>query len=447
VADLLAQLAPYLEAEVAAFVHGAGVPGAVAAAVVRGEPWSFAYGTADVDRRIPVEPSTPMRVGSLTKPFTAAAILTLRNQGVLALDDPVVRHLPEFAAVRPGPGGSADGVRIVDLVTHRAGMPGEAHALDEASGAYPTMERIVAGLTDVTLLTPPGSTMRYSNLGYQLLGEVVARRSGRSFEAYCDEVLFSPLGLGSTSFERPDGAARGHRARAFTDHASPAADRRKRTSADGGLWSSAADQATWIAAHLGDGSPWAEMHGPLRGSDDDGGPGQGLGWFRERRDARTLVYHQGSTPGFGARLAFSPTLLAGAVVLANGEAPTVEPCSKIVDLVLDGVEGAVPSEPAPPVPPPPAPRPYPRAWDALVGFYVWPGSAMLFRLEVREGALRLLDLHAPDRPVALESLGGDAFVALDGGWAGERVLVRRDDEGRVRGLRLGAWSVARLVEA
>jgi CubicO group peptidase (beta-lactamase class C family) len=446
VRDLLARLAPYLEVEVATFVHEAGVPGAAAAAVVRGErPWSFAYGVADAASGGPLSPASGFRVGSLTKPFTAAAILRLRDDGALSLDDPVVAHLPEFARVRSGASADPSAARVRDLVTHRAGLPGEVHALDEAGDRYPSIGEILDALGELSLLTPPGTAMRYSNLGYQLLGEIVARRAGVAFETFCAQALFGPLGLSASSFDRPAGAVQGHRARAFTDRVLPARDRRKRTNADGGLWSTAEDHARWIAAHVADGSAFTEMHGPIDRA--DGGPGQGLGWFRERRDARTLVYHQGSTPGFAARLAFSPTLGGGAVVLANGETSTVDALGRIVDLVLDGVEGALPSEPAPAVPPAPAPRPYPAAWDAYVGFYVWPGSAMLFRLEVRAGELRLVDLHAAEHPVSLEPVDGDTFVATDGGWAGERVAIRRADDGRVVGLRIGPWSVARLVEA
>jgi CubicO group peptidase (beta-lactamase class C family) len=446
--DVLARLAPWLEAEVAAFVHDAGVPGVAAAASVRGEPpWAFAYGVADAEDRSPIGAATAMRVGSLTKPFTAATILRLRDGGRLSLDDPVTAHLEEFARVRPVEGSAIHDVRVRDLVLHRAGLPGEVHALDEEAETYPTIDGILEGLAEVSLLTAPGTAMRYSNLGYQLLGEIAARRAGASFERSCEERVIVPLGLSSTSFDRPPGAASGHRARAFTDRVSRAADRRKRTTADGGLWSTAVDQAAWIAANVDPDTGLAEMHGPVGGSDAGGGPGQGLGWFREVRDARTLVYHQGSTPGFAARVAFSPPLGGGAVVLANGETATADVLGRIVDLVLDAIEGAVPSEPAPEVPPPPEPAPYPASWDELVGFYVWPGSAMLFRLEVRAGRLRLVDQQMSDHPIALDPVGDETFVALDGGWAGERVRVRRDPDGRVRGLRLGAWLVRRLVEA
>ena len=446
--DVLARLAPSLEAEVAAFVHDAGVPGAAAAAVVRGEPtWSFAYGTADPQTGRSVEAGSAFRVGSLTKPFTAAAILRLRDAGALSLDDPVVKHLPGFARIGSTCAAGAADVRIRDLITHRAGLPGEVHALDEAGDRYPSIEEIVDALGEVSLRTVPGTAMRYSNLGYQLLGEVVARCAGTTYESFCDGSLLRPLGLSGSSFERPSRTVQGHRARAFTDHVVPAQERRKRTNADGGLWSTVSDQATWIEAQIAEGSPFAEMHGPIDPAAGDRAPGQGLGWFRERRDARTLVYHQGSTPGFAARLAFSPSLGGGAVLLTNGEASTVDALGRLVDLVLDGVEGALPSEPPPPLPPPPIAQPYPAAWDEHLGFYVWPGSAMLFRLEVRGGSLRLVDLHAAEHPVSLQPDGDDAFVAVDGGWAGERVAIRRDEADRVVGLRLGPWSVARLVEA
>jgi CubicO group peptidase (beta-lactamase class C family) len=450
VRDLLTQLAPHLEAEVAAFVREAGVPGAAAAAVVRHEPtWAFAFGIADAGTGARLTAAMPMRVGSLTKPFTAAAVLALRDAGALSLDDPVTAHLAEFAAVRPVEGGSIDEVLVRHLVTHRAGLPGEVRALDEAGDVYPTIEEILEGLAEVRLRSEPGATMRYSNLGYQLLGEIVARRAGSTYERYCGDALLERLALRGTAYRRPPDAARGHRARAFTDHVHPVADRRKRTNADGGLWSTAPDQAGWIRANLDAEPPLPflpEMHAVIPGSDANGSPGQGMGWFRERRATRTLLYHQGSTPGFASRAAFSPSLGAGAVVLANGEASTTELVGRIVDLVLDGVDGARPSEPAPPVPEPPHAVVHPVAWDELLGFYVWPGSSMLFRLEVRSGVLRLVDVDA-NRPAVLIPDGDDRFVAADGAWAGEHVTIRRDRDGAVHGLRVGPWSVARLVEA
>jgi CubicO group peptidase (beta-lactamase class C family) len=446
---VLAPLVPHLEAAVAAFAHEHGVASVAAGAAVRGEPpWTFGYGTTDVEGGRRPGGETPYRVGSLTKPFTAAAVVRLRDRGALDLEDPVAGILPEFAAV---PGGGS--VRLRDLVLHRGGLPSEIPELDEASGAYPTIEQVLEGLAGVRLLHPPGSAMRYSNLGYQLLGEVVSRAAGSNYAEACARELFDPLGLQATGFDRPDGAARGHRARAFTDRLRAAPDRRKRTLADGALWSTAADQVAWIRAQLGEHAldlapSLRAMHGPEAGTTDGGGPGQGLGWFRERLGARTIVYHQGSTPGFAARLAFSPDLGAGVVTLANGEVAMAGLTASLIDLVLDGVGGAFPREPAAPVPPAPRAAAYPPAWDELLGFYVWPGSAFLYRLEERAGSLRLVDVEEGGEPVSLEAdPTADRFIALDGGWAGERVQVVRGPDRRVRGLRVGPWFVVRLIEA
>jgi CubicO group peptidase (beta-lactamase class C family) len=446
--EVLAPLVPHLQAAVAGFVHEHGLASVTAGAVVRGEPvWTFGYGVADVED--PREPgaATAYRVGSLTKPFTAAVTLRLRDRGALDLDDPVVRFLPELGAVADG-----TSVRLRHLVLHRGGLPSEAPGLDEAADVFPTIDEVLAELGGVRLLHPPGTAMRYSNLGYQLLGEVVARASGATYPATCARELFAPLGLERTGFEPPEDAARGHHARAFTDRLRPAPDRRKRTLADGGLWSTVEDQLAWIEAQLdGSRSPLARslraMHGPEPGTEDGGGAGQGLGWFRERLGARTVVYHQGSTPGFSARVVFSPDLGGGVVALANGEATMASLTASLADLVFDGVGGAFPGEPAAAVPPPPRAVAYPAAWDEFLGFYVWPGSALLFRLEERAGSLRLVDPSGGAAPVSLAADEPDRFVALDGGWAGERVHLLRRADGRVRGLRLGPWTLVRLIEA
>jgi len=445
---VVATLAPYLSSAAATFAREAGVPAVAVGAIVADEPpYAFGDGTIDVEAGEAGPPGghTAFRVGSLTKPFTAAAVLRLAASSALALEDPVVRHLPPFAAVQGARGASAYDVTVGDLVAHRGGLPGEVRALDESSGVYPTADEVVDGLAEITLLHAPGTATRYSNLGYQLLGEIVARVSGAPFEEYCRAAVFAPLGLVGSSFRRPDGAARGHHARAFTDRVRPAPDRRKRTMADGGLWSTVQDQLRWISAQVSD-PAWRVMHGPLPGSDADGAAGQGLGWFRERLGARVVLYHQGSTPGFSARLAFSPEHRAGVVALANGETSMQPLVAALADLVFDGVDGSFPRHAAPEVPPRPRPSELPAAWEPLLGFYVWPGSAMLFRLEERAGALRLVDLEGAG-PVTLQPEGTDTFVALDGGWAGERVRVLRHDDGRVRGLRLGAWTIVRLVEA
>ncbi|HSL10481.1 MAG TPA: serine hydrolase domain-containing protein [Actinomycetota bacterium] len=447
---MLTTVGPHLASALARFVHDEGLPGAAAAAVVRGsQPWSFAYGVADAGSRSPLDAETAFRVGSLTKPFTAAGVLALAGDGALDVDDPVVAHLPEFRAVRPGNGADPSDVRLIDLLTHRGGLPAEASVLDDAAERYPSIETILGSLDAVTLATPAGAAVRYSNLGYQLLGEIVSRRAGVSYERWCERRLFGPLRLAWTAFDPLSAFASGHQLRAFTDHVELAPARRKRTNADGGLWSTALDQAAWIEAQLEgsiDGLDLRAMHGPTPGSSASGGPGQGVGWFRELRDARSLVYHQGSTPGYAARIAFSPRLRGGAVILTNGETRTAAVLGEMLDLVLDGIEGALPSEPAPAVPPPPTPVAYPAAWDELLGYYVWPRSSMLFRLEVRRGQLRMADSVDAPHPITLDPRADDRFLALDGGWAGETVVVRRDDLGVVRGLRLGPWTLNRLVE-
>jgi CubicO group peptidase (beta-lactamase class C family) len=445
VGEVLAPLGPHLEAAVAAFVHDRGVASVAAAAVARGErPWTFAYGVADVEDGRPARPSTPYRVGSLTKPFTAATVVRLRDAGALALDDPVTRHLPSFAGVRPPAGEPADAT-VADLIAHRAGLPAEAPALDEGAGAYPTVDEVLASLDGLRLVHPPGTAVRYSNLGYQLLGAIAARASGATYEACCARSVLRPLGLSRTDFAAPEGAARGHRRKAFSDLLRHAPDRRKRTNADGGLWSTVEDQATWLRAQLGDGPPWVATLAAMHPTAD----GAGLGWFRERIGARTVVYHQGSTPGFAARIVFSPERGAGVVAVANAETRLAALTASLVDLVLDAVEGGAPREPAPPPPPrPAAPPPASPEREELLGAYVWPGSDLLMRVEERAGALRLVELDGDGDAVStLEPAGPDAFVAVDGGWAGEAVRVIRRPDGAVRGLRLGPWTVARLVEA
>jgi CubicO group peptidase (beta-lactamase class C family) len=153
--------------------------------------WAKGYGHRDVDAKIPVTPATRFRIGSVTKVFTATAILQLRDAGKLRLDDPINRHLPELTIENPFP--EAPPITIWNLLTHTGGLPREAAWPYWTDHEFPTVDELVRSTATQTLIHSPGTRYKYSNLGTSLLGAIIERLSGQSYRDYVTENIFDPL--------------------------------------------------------------------------------------------------------------------------------------------------------------------------------------------------------------------------------------------------------------
>ncbi|TVP53823.1 MAG: class A beta-lactamase-related serine hydrolase, partial [Gemmatimonadales bacterium] len=178
-----------------------------------GEPvFSEGFGWADLEHRVPVTDSTVFRIGSVTKQFTAAAILRLAEEGALSLDDELTRFLPDY------PTGDHP-ITVRHLLNHTSGIPNYT-ALGAAWLSGITLDRshdeMLALFQDEPLDFEPGQRFAYSNSGYYLLGMVIEEVTGRPYDEFMEEDIFEPLGLRDTSYcwERPIVArrARGYQA-------------------------------------------------------------------------------------------------------------------------------------------------------------------------------------------------------------------------------------------
>ena len=181
-----------LTERVAAFVTKERLPGAAAGVVVDDElVWSTGYGYADVEARRAHDAQTLFRIASITKTFTATAILQLRDEGKLHLDDPAVTFLPELREAS-SPFGAIETVTIRRMLSHESGLMGDPpgarwfHDIYEAS---PTAN--LAKGAEIATKIPPNVQQKYSNLAFQLLGEIVARLDAR---AYPDAIRARILG-------------------------------------------------------------------------------------------------------------------------------------------------------------------------------------------------------------------------------------------------------------
>ena len=451
--DLDPNLTRDLDAAVASAFATDPVAGAVAG-LVSGDRlvWQTAFGYADLEDDRPVEADTVFRAASITKTFTATAVVQLRDAGALRLDDPLTVHLPQFSAAT-NPFGSIEDVTLLRLLTHTSGLPVESPQFDWLHDRYPDTAEIVEGFDGLTLVVPPDDGVKYSNLGYQLLGEVVARAAGMPYADAIEGRILHPLGMSETSFD-PGGdlrarAATGYDARVFSDDLPRAQERPKGTISDGGLWTTLADLGRWASFQLrGEGAVIAPaslalMHRPHRITDPTWRRAVGLGWYLHRTEAGVRIGHSGGTFGFVSRIAVDPAAHTAAVILANGDAPLAPLADTLLDLAAGRTDPGTGSTASTD-----RPGPVPPQIQPLLGLYAWEDLSFVVRVEWRTGTLTVGSGDGTSmRESATLKVTEDpfAFVVEAGRSAGERLTFLRTDDGAVDGLVLGGWPLVRLI--
>jgi len=308
-------------AQIDALMHAytGAVPGASVLVLRDGLPiFRRAYGLADLGARAAAAPATNYRLASMTKQFTAAAILLLVEEGRLGLDDPVRKWLPSLPA-------AADNIRVRHLLTHTSGLIDYEDVIPDATTAQLHDADVLQLLeTENRTYFAPGTQYRYSNSGYALLALIVGRASGSDFATFLRERIFRPLHMQNTvAFE--DGISSvANRAYgySFEDKAWKRTDQ-SLTSAvlgDGGVYSSIDDLAKWDAALYDNRLLRAES---LRSAfapatkTDDSQVQYGFGW----RITGESLWHSGETMGFRNVIVRFPTHRFTVVVLTNRDDP------------------------------------------------------------------------------------------------------------------------------
>jgi CubicO group peptidase (beta-lactamase class C family) len=445
-----------LEAKLTGFVTENRLPGATAA-VVHGDElaWIAGTGFADQDAGRPGQPDTLYRIASITKTFTGTAVLQLRDAGRLDLDDPAVAYLPELRnAVSPF--AAIETVTIRRMLSHESGLAAEPPGTDWSVPLYQgTPEVTLAQASDITLTFPPNRQHKYSDIAYQLLGEIVTRVSGTPYPRYVQESILDPLGMSATAFEPLEQPLLGRRAtgydrRASSDQLEPA-PAMSPVWAEGGLWSCAEDMARWLSfqlrayQQLPAGSPvlpaasLREMHKPRYLADDDWTSAWGISWCANRHDHVTWIQHSGGLPGFTSTVCFDPREQVGAIVLINGTSRNVELAPELASAARRLARSA------PPVTQTPAPMP--EQYRPLLGIYAGSGLAGgVLRLEWRDGTLAFVNQEPAPFRLALEPTSNpDTFAAEQGSClSGENVTFHRRADGRVISVLLIASTFMRL---
>lgn len=395
---------------------------AVVAAVVRdGELAHFgAFGSDPATGATPTA-GTQFRIGSITKTMTAVMVMQLRDEGRLAVEDLLYRHLPGT------PVGSA--INLRQMLGHVSGLQREPDGQwwERIDGT--DLETFLEALTPDKIAYPPHRRYHYSNLAYGLLGAVLQKVTGLGWTDLLTKRLLEPLGMGRTSHTEIEPFARGYVIHPWegTLREEPRPDTAAMAPA-GQLWSTAADLAKW-ATFLADPDPGlldpatlAEMCAPVVISDlESWTTGHGLGLELHRSGERIYVGHGGSMPGYLAHLLVHRPSKTSTIVFANAYTLQEERIaglnSQLLTLVLD-------AEPARPKPWRPAPD---RQEHELSGPWWWMGRQLIGRFEGDE--LVLEPVRPAGAPWRFTQSSADVWRCHSGVNDGEVLRVRRDAQG------------------
>jgi len=277
-------------------------------------------------------PQTPFFIGSLTKSFTALAVMQLAEAGKVELDAPVQRYLPWFRVADPQ--ASAQ-MTVRHLLNQTSGLPGLLGMANLADlGSHPdATKRQVRALSTLKLTRPVGSKFEYSNTNYNVLGLIVEAASGESYADYIQNHIFNPLGMShsytSKAVAQENGLAMGHRYWFGLPFPAPNLSVPSGSLPSGQLISCVADMARYLIAHLNGGDygdvqilSGAGIDELLRGAAEINEMGlslgsYGMGWIIQGAGESKIVSHSGAVPDFGAFMALVPERKKGIVLLVN----------------------------------------------------------------------------------------------------------------------------------
>jgi CubicO group peptidase (beta-lactamase class C family) len=391
----------------------------VAAAVARkGRPvWSGAVGSASYEEGRDATSETQYRIGSITKTFTAVAVMQLRASGALDLDDRLEQHLDGIANGSP---------TIRRLLCHLSGLQREAGEMF-VTGESPMADDLVDSMAHVEFVLRPGESHHYSNLAFALLGQVVGRKSGSSYMDYVGERIIGPLGLDRTTWLPQAPKAQGYLVDEYarTVWTEPETDLMG-TAAAGQLWSTVGDLVRW-AAFLAAGDDGvlpadliAEMWFPQVMYDPtEWALGWGLGLMLANQGGRIYGGHGGAMAGHLAAVYIDRKSQTGAAGLTNSgtrgdmDQFAISLIDKTLELWPEEIEAWGPEQ----EPPADVRRLLGRWWSEGTEFVFW----------WEGGALRARSVAAPEhRPPTIFAREGDGWRAAEGRERGERLRVDGD---------------------
>jgi D-alanyl-D-alanine carboxypeptidase len=425
-----------------------GLPGIVVGVIADQElVWAKGFGYANVQAKQPMTPATKFRMASHSKLFTATAIMQLREQGKLRLDDPVSKYLPWF---KLRPAGEDDGpITIEQLLTHSSGLPREAGP-HWTTLEFPTADEVRKLMTDRQAAFAPQVRWKYSNLAYTVAGMVVEEVSGQTWAEYVRQHIYDPLGMSASSVDRNiEGLAVGYNRRMpdGSREVLPFTDARGMGAATG-ITSTVEDMAKFVSAQFRKGprggkqilntGSLREMH-RVRSMENDWSSGTGIGFAVSRQRDKTFVGHGGGYPGYTTQTLIQLDSKVGVVVLTNtNDSNPGDIARQLMSTVGEAVARA--SATAPKV------VAWDPSWGRFAGLYRGRGGDT--HVVLLNQRLVMISPTAPnvDNPTALEPLGGGRFrfIAPGGGGPVGEVVRFVEENGRVVRLITGDSYVDRV---
>jgi CubicO group peptidase (beta-lactamase class C family) len=311
-------------------------PGAAVIVIKDGKAlFAKGYGQADLEKRIPCTTNTNFRLASVTKQFTAMAVLILAEQGKLSLEDRLPKFFPEFPAY-------GKTISLRHLLTHASGLPDyEDHI--PAGTIIPLSDRDVLFILRQQSKTDfvSGAQFHYSNSAYALLALIVENVSGKSFPAFMKEKIFDPLGMtNSVAYVAGCSCVPNHAYGYVNGTSGWELSDQGVTSAvlgDGGIYSSVADLFKWDQAlyteKLISRKMLADAFTAHSSQSDFEGSGYGYGWYVGNFRGTKRIWHYGSTCGFSTRIERLPARKLSVIVLSNRRDAEISPIvEKLIEL-------------------------------------------------------------------------------------------------------------------
>ncbi len=446
---------------VAETAAGFGIPGAAVGVWADGQEVYACHGVTSVANPLPVDQSTLFLLASITKTYTATALMCLVAAGQVDLDAPVRRYVPELVLADER---AAAEITVLNLLNHTAGL-GWGVIADTGEGDD-ALARYVAKMAGLELIGPPGARASYSQAGFNLAGRIVEHVTGLTYERAVASLVLEPLGMAHSFFARDDIMTHRYVVGHNRDEDGKLSIARmwRRSRGDnpgGGIASSAADQLRWARFHLGDGRApggarvlpaemlrrMREPTAALRGSKL--GDAIGICWFLRDVDGVGTAGHGGSANGQFGELLMVPDRDFAVVALSNAGPDGIPFNQAVVRWALHTYLGLTDRDPEP--------LPYDEARareiagnygnDVMTLTIGTGGSGLrlevLLKPEIRAAASQAPPDHAPF-DFGLLPGDGDEYIITGGAFQGQRGFFTRDGTGAVVGVDLAGRLFRRL---
>ncbi|MEO7045911.1 MAG: serine hydrolase domain-containing protein [Ferruginibacter sp.] len=411
-------------------------------------------GVTSINNPLPIDLDTLFILGSVTKTYTATTLMSLVAEGKINLNGLVKKYVPELKLLNRQ---AVEKITVLNLLNHTSGL--DWGVISDFCEGDDALARYVEKMNELKLIAPPGIRTSYSQAGYNLVGRIIEKVTGQTFEHAVTSHVFKPLGLAHSFFNRDDIMTRrfcvGHNRDEEGKLTIAKLWRRSRgDNPGGGIASSVADQLRWARFHLGDGHQesgtrvlpekvLSQMHKPtaeLRGSNL--GSAIGIGWFLRDVQGVSTIGHCGSANGQFAELLLVPERNFAVVSLSNAGPDGLPFNQSVVRWALTNYLALVDRDPEP-IP-----------FDALRAKEItgnYQNDVMTLTVEKKGDGLRLEVLMKPEiRKASDKELppdhtpfnfgllpgGKDEYIITNGAFKGQRGFFTRDESGAVSGIDL-----------